>query len=115
MRIETKKLLHDALEAWQSIQEHCAGRTLARYSQDRWFRRAVEREFEIIGGALNRLARGDPPSTERIPALRRIVNFRNRIIHAYDAIDDEVVWGIVGTDLPALRLQIEGLVAERER
>ena len=67
-----------------------------------FFRRAVEREFEIIGEALNRIDRLDPPTAARISELRRIVDFRNRIIHGYDTVDDAVVWGIVEKRLPLL-------------
>ncbi len=59
MTAGTKKLLLDVREAGDSILQHTQGRTLAEYSADRFFRRAVEREFEIIGEALNRLDRLD--------------------------------------------------------
>ena len=69
MRAEEKKLLLDVQEAAQSIEQRCAGHAFETYSADRWFRRAVEREFEIIGEALNRLdrlarrrRRASPPS-----------------------------------------------------
>ncbi len=53
MRAEEKKLLLDVSEACQSIEQRCAGHTFDAYTADRWFRRAVEREFKIIGEALN--------------------------------------------------------------
>jgi uncharacterized protein with HEPN domain len=53
MRAEEKKLLLDVSEACLSIEQRCAGHTFEEYTTDRWFRRAVEREFEIIGEALN--------------------------------------------------------------
>src|SRR5881398_1527301 len=52
MTVATKKLLLDVREAGESILQHTAGKSLADYSADRFFRRAVEREFEIIGEAL---------------------------------------------------------------
>ena len=100
MNSHTKKLLFDVLEAGRSIQSHCAGQTFAEYEADRWFRRAVEREFEIIGEALNRLSRADPATSERITELSRVVSFRNRIIHGYDTVDDAKIWGIVETHVP---------------
>lgn len=112
MRLETRKLLLDALEACQSIQEHCVGRKLDDYRADRWFRRGVEREFEIIGEALNRLGRLDNATALRITEMRCIVDFRNRIIHGYDAIDDQVVWGVIEKHLPILRKELEGLMNE---
>jgi uncharacterized protein with HEPN domain len=47
MTVATKKLLLDVREAGESILQHTAGKTFAEYSADRFFRRAVEREFEI--------------------------------------------------------------------
>ena len=84
MTIATKKLLLDVREAGESILQHTAGRGLAEYSADRFFRRAVEREFEIIAEALKRIDRLDPTTAAHIAELRRIVDFRNRIIHGYD-------------------------------
>ncbi len=93
MTVATKKLLLDVREAGESILENTAGKSLAEYSRSRLLRRAVEREFEIIGEALRRLAEGDPVTAASVSQLRRIIDFRNRIIHGYDTIDDTVVWG----------------------
>ena len=114
MTVATKKLLHDVREAGESILNHTAARTLNEYSADRFFRRAVEREFEIIGEALNRLDRLDPPTAVRVTELRRIVDFRNRIIHGYDTVDDAVVWGMVEKHLPPLVKEVVELLVEGE-
>jgi uncharacterized protein with HEPN domain len=110
MTVATKKLLLDVREAGESILQHTAGKTLAEYSADRFFRRAVEPEFEIVGEALNRIDRLDPPTAARISELRLIVDFRNRIIHGYDTVDDTVGWGIVEEHLPALIREVAGLL-----
>jgi len=129
MRLEEKKLLLDGRlkaglhalhlgssqpwpyvqQACESIQDRCAGHTFEEYSGDRWFRRAVEREFEIIGEALNRLTRLAPESATRITSLRRIVDFRNRIIHGYDSVDDVIVWRTAQEHVPvsAMKTQFE--------
>lgn len=114
MKTETKKLLFDILEAGESILTRCEGRSLAEYAADRWFRRTVEREFEIIGEALNRLERVDQFTASQVPHLRRIVDFRNRLIHGYDSLDDEIVWGIVEKHLPLLKHQVGILLAHSE-
>jgi len=86
-----KKLLFDVLASGRSIRQWCSGRGFDDYEQDRQFRRPVEREFEIIGEALGRLSLADPAVAARIGELHRIIAFRNRIIHGYDAIDDAAV------------------------
>jgi uncharacterized protein with HEPN domain len=59
MNDKTRKLLFDVLDSGRAIRQWCAGRSYNEYISDRQFRRAVEREFEIIGEALNRLSEED--------------------------------------------------------
>jgi uncharacterized protein with HEPN domain len=106
------QLLRDVVESGRAIQGWCAGRTFAAYENDRQLRRAVEREFEIIGEALARLARTSPELADRIEHLPRIVGFRNRIIHGYDAIDHATVWGVIIGHLPPLLAEIDPLLRE---
>ncbi len=112
MNRHAKKLFFDALESGRSIRTWSEGRTFAWYEDDRQFRRAVEREFEIIGEALNRLTRADPVTASRLNELPRIVGFRNRIIHGYDTVDDATVWGIAQDHLPKLVDSIQSLLCE---
>ena len=71
-------------------------------------RRAVEREFEIIGEAMNRINKIDPDLL--IASMHHIISLRNRVIHGYDKIDDEIIWGIIIRHLPILKLDIENLI-----
>jgi len=57
--------------------------------------------IEIIAEPSNRLSQSDPDAAASISALPRIVAFRNRLIHAYDAVDDATVWGVVESHYPA--------------
>lgn len=57
---DLKACLLDALTAAKSIQAFCAGQTYPDYASSRLLRAGVEREFEIVGEALNRLGRIDP-------------------------------------------------------
>lgn len=102
-----KKLLFEVQESGRCIQGWCAGRSYADYERDRQFRRAVEREFEVIGEALARLSRADPVTAERITQLARIVGFRNRIAHGYDTVDNALVWGVIEEHLPRLLAEVE--------
>ena len=114
MRLESRKLLLDALEACDAIAQHLSGVVFAGYRESRLLRRAVEREFEIIGEALNRLSRSDPATAEQIVELRRIVDFRNRIVHGYDTVDDEAVWDITQVHLSVLSQQLRVLLGSAE-
>jgi len=71
-------------------------------------RRAVEREFEIIGEALNNIEKID--STIEISSKKQIISMRNRVIHGYDKIDDEIVWGTIVKHLPVLKTEISKLL-----
>ena len=55
-------------------------------------RHAVERNFEIIGGAMRRIRDGDPATLQRLTAAAQFIAFRNILIHVYDDIDHTRVW-----------------------
>ena len=71
-------------------------------------RRAVEREFEIIGEAMSRLGKINPEII--ISSKRQIISMRNRVIHGYDKIDNEIVWGTIIRHLPKLKQEISELL-----
>jgi uncharacterized protein with HEPN domain len=91
MPLEVKKLLVDAQFAVERIVRFTAGKTFDDYLTDELLKPAVERQFEIIGEALNRLSKLAPDVNLQISQSRRIISFRNVLIHGYDAIDDVVV------------------------
>ncbi|MCB1033427.1 MAG: DUF86 domain-containing protein [Acidobacteria bacterium] len=114
MRLETKKNLHDVLQASNLILGFIRGVSLDSYSANAMLRSAVERQFEIIGEAIYRLARSDEETARRIPEYRRMIAFRNVLIHGYDGISDEIVWDIVESKVPGLRSVVEGLLGMSE-
>ncbi|HCK98906.1 MAG TPA: antitoxin [Candidatus Marinimicrobia bacterium] len=71
-------------------------------------KRAVERNLEIIGEALKRIL--DKDDSIRITNARKIVDTRNRIIHGYDSVSDEIIWGIIVRHLPGLKKEINELM-----
>ena len=112
MRPESKKYLHDMRSAAALLAEFTRRKSLDGYQADAMLRAAVERQFEIIGEAMNRLARTDEPSAARIDGHRRIIAFRNILIHGYADVDDRLVWDIVETSLPKLVEDIEALIRD---
>ncbi|ORT96163.1 hypothetical protein UK99_10240, partial [Frankia casuarinae] len=75
-------------------------------------RAAVEREFEIIGEALNQLSKVAPDLAAAIPELPRIVAFRNILIHGYATVDDALVWQVLQEKLPELEQVVRRMLAE---
>ena len=106
----TSKTLEDIRDAASFVLAATEGKALGDYSEDRLLRQAVERNFEIIGEAVGRLARNDPESASCLSEHERIVAFRNILIHGYDLVDDDLVWDTIQTKLPVLLSEIEELL-----
>ena len=113
--LEARKYLYDIREACELIMEFAEGKTLEDYTSDPMLRSAVERQFEIIGEALSQMTRLDTDLTASITDYRRIVSFRNRLIHGYANISDNIVWGILESNLPRLREEVAALLAEEDK
>jgi len=109
MTDEIKKHLFDIKLSLDSIDEFLGNeKNFFEYKTNKMLRRAVERELEIIGEATNRILNIDLefPLTSK----RQIIGLRNRVIHGYDKVDDEIVWGIIIKHLPILREEVEDLL-----
>ncbi len=74
-------------------------------------KRAVERDLEILGEAINRIIKRDASFEEKITNARAIIGLRNQVIHAYDSISDEIIWSILINHLPKLKAEIESLIS----
>jgi uncharacterized protein with HEPN domain len=103
-------LLEDIRHAAQQIQNFTAGRSLNDYKTDELLRAGVERLFILIGEALGRLEKIDAGSLNQITDFRRIIGFRNVLVHGYETIDDQIVWQMIQQHLPILKDQIEKLL-----
>jgi uncharacterized protein with HEPN domain len=71
-------------------------------------RRAVERNLEIIGEAVNRILKKDRDF--KLVNAEKIIATRNRIIHGYDKISDDLIWSIVINHLPKLKDEVTGIL-----
>lgn len=107
----TLKLLNDIRDAASFIRDRTRGFSEAQYSADRLVRQAVERNFEIIGEAMNRLRKADPATASQISDADRIVAFRNVLIHGYHMIDDAEVWRVISNSLPTLIAEVDSLIS----
>ena len=108
MTEKSKKYVSDILMAITLIREFTIEITdFNTYDKDRKTQSAVERQLVIIGEALNKL-RG-LESGIVIENDKQIIGFRNRLVHAYDSIDNSIVWAIINRHLENLKNEIENL------
>jgi len=106
-----KKYLSDILESINAIDDYLQGkRDFNVYLQNKIIRRSVEREIEIIGEAVNRLLKMQP--NIEITSANKIVDQRNLIIHAYDSINNEMIWAVVVKHLPLLKVECQQLLQD---
>jgi uncharacterized protein with HEPN domain len=112
MQPDSPKYLEDIRDAAAFVLEVTRDIDLPQYLENRLLSQAVERNFEIIGEALNRLRRTDPKTADHIGETPRIVAFRNILAHGYDTIDHEIVWHLIRQDLPDLLQTVEHLLKE---
>ena len=111
MQPKTPKLLRDIRDAAAFILEATRGRTLEEYRAERLLRSAIERNFEIIGEAMKRLASLDAETVAHIGNYPRIIAFRNVLIHGYDLVDHEQVWAVIANQLPVLHGEVAALLS----
>ncbi len=105
------KYLSDILMAIQLIEDFTEGITdFNSYDQDRKTQSAVERQLAIIGEALNQIRKSE--SGILIESDKQIVALRNRLVHAYDSIDNSIVWVIISKHLTPLKIEVEKLIVE---
>jgi uncharacterized protein with HEPN domain len=115
MTDKAPKLLLDAICAIGFAQEFVSGCSLADYLGEKMRRSAVERQLEILGEACARLAKLEPGLLLTVTDLKLAISLRNRIIHGYDAVDDEIVFLTVTQDLAGLQTALQELLADRAK
>ncbi|MFM1770971.1 MAG: hypothetical protein RLZZ71_113 [Bacteroidota bacterium] len=112
MEKNQSSLLYDILNAIIEIEFFLdiEGMDFTRYVLDLKTKRAVERNLEIVGEAMNRLVKGFPDF--KLTNSRKIIDVRNRIIHGYDSVSDEIIWTILNDSIPPLKTEVEKLLGE---
>jgi len=109
MQLEILKYLHDINISINSIFDYLGEkRDFNQYKANKLLRRGIEREFEIIGEAVNRILKSD--KNINLTNAKRIVSLRNWVIHGYDKVDDTIIWGIISHDVPLLKTEVEQLL-----
>ncbi len=106
------KYLADILSSILEIESFMETRPkeYATFCNDTLFRRGVERNIEIMGEAMNQVLKLKPDIP--ITAARKVVDTRNFVIHAYDSLKPDILWGIVVNHLPKLKEEVTMLLEQ---
>lgn len=111
---EVLKYLQDVLDAINDMQSCFIGfpNRYDLFENDLMRKCVVERKVEIMGEAINRIRKID--RSIEIPNAKDIIDTRNRIIHSYDNVTPEFLWGLVVRHIPELKRDIERIMSEQE-
>lgn len=109
MRLEARKYLFDMEQAGELLTSFVHGKSFDDYRADPLLRSGVERQFEIIGEAAGKLAKADAEMVKQIHDYRKLIAFRNLLIHGYADVDDALVWDLLQTRLPILRAELAAI------
>ena len=109
MKEESKKYLEDIRFAITNIESFMEGVSdFFQYEKDIKTKSAVERQLGIIGEAAKKLSDTEPEI--ELNHIYQIISVRNRIIHAYDTIDDSIIWAIWKNHLTGLKLEVDAIL-----
>lgn len=105
-----RKYLSDILSSILEIESFLEDRPklYATFCKDTLLRRGIERNIEIMGEAMNQVLKINPDVA--ITAARKVVDTRNFVIHAYDSLKPDIIWGIVINHLPLLKREVSDLL-----
>ena len=112
MKHDVRKSVWDAMKACQAIQEFASGQTLEVYQTDLKLRSAIERQFEILGEAFNRIDDVDLRFRNRFSEMGEAIGMRNRISHGYDRVSNEFVLIVAQKHIPILADKLSAWLEE---
>jgi uncharacterized protein with HEPN domain len=112
MRREALKYLYDIKVAVEKILRFTQGKGESDYLSGELLQSGTERQFEIIGEAIGQLYNLDASAAERIPDFRKMISFRNILIHGYASVDPVIVWGVVEENLSDLQVCVESMLEQ---
>lgn len=110
------KWLFDIKFALDEINSYFDGKekNFEEYQNNTMLKRAIERDLEIIGEAVNRISKKDATFISKISDSKAIIGLRNQVIHGYDSISDENIWAIIINHIPKLSKEIDKLIAKNK-
>ncbi len=113
MNVNIKKFLFDIQTSIKAINDYLGtDRNFYEFDKNRMLKKAVEREFEIIGEAVKRITQIDKDIAITTP--RKIIDLRNYLAHGYDTVDYAALWGIISNHLPLLEQEVNTILKNEQ-
>lgn len=105
--------IQDILEAIERIENHTQGFSSDKFAGDMKTIDAVLRNFSVIGEGANNISRETRKEFGKIPWIE-IIGMRNKVIHEYFGVDEEVLWKTIEKDLPELKREIKKIIKNQK-
>jgi uncharacterized protein with HEPN domain len=104
-----KSSLIDILNSCESIERFIRNKSKNDFYNDEMMQEAVIRKIEIIGEATNRVSED---LKNRFPDFpwKKMRAMRNIMIHMYDELELDIVWGTATNDIPLLQNRVKELI-----
>lgn len=112
MKRETAKRLLDVQRARLEMEQFADGESSTTILTNRGLQLILHKLLEIVGEALNQVAKSDPGTASKIPNLHRFVNLRNQVTHGYASVDYSIVWDVFERQIPELNIVVTNLLTE---
>ena len=113
MKNEDLVRLHHMLDSSKAILSFLKGRKRRGLDTDRMLSSAVLREFEIIGEAAGKISQKTKSRFSELP-WKQMIGMRNRLIHAYFDISNDIIWKTAKELLPSFCSQLEEIISTLE-
>ncbi|MFA4852686.1 MAG: DUF86 domain-containing protein [Bacteroidales bacterium] len=105
-------LLEDIAEAIVKVLKYTKTMNYKAFTADDKTQDAVYRNFEVIGEAANQISE-DFKNTYPEIEWKKLSGIRNRIIHEYFGVDNEIIWNIIQSKLGDFKISIDDILKNK--
>lgn len=113
MKREYLDYLQDILESINDIENFTSGLSMSDFADDRKTINAVVRSLEIIGEASKKIPASVQKGYLDVP-WKKMAGMRDKLIHEYFGIDEQIVWKVATEEIPAVKPAINKMLLELE-
>ena len=114
MKPDAIQLVASVVDAATLVIQWTDGKTVEDYVSDPYMRSAVERQFIVIGEAVNQLRAVEPSIAAHISGFRDVIGFRNVLVHGFFQVNHYPVWKVIEEHAPPLLREAAALIDELE-